>query len=267
MGYQLTLADVYLVAVLISPFQLFIDEKTRKATFPNLTRYMTLNLANFHLQKSFGKICFCKNVINPKFDIKIEKPKKDGGAGADGGKDQAKDQKKGGDKQAKGGDKQEQGKKEKAKAQEKPKAVPAEPAEDPVKVWVKTLPELSFNFYDFKTEFVNAPDKKKVLEDLWKNKWNDDALAFWLVQYEKYDASEGAQLHRVNNLLNGFMQRMHDQLRPHSIGVFGVYGDEPELEQFGCVLWRGNDIPVPMKEHPQFEYWQKKKLNVKDKKD
>ena len=92
-------------------------------------------------------------------------------------------------------------------------------------------------------------------------------MAFWLVQYEKYDASEGAQLHRVNNLLNGFMQRMHDQLRPHSLGVFGVYGDEPELEQFGCVLWRGKDLPVPMLEHPQFEYWQKKKLNVKDKRD
>jgi hypothetical protein len=85
-GYQLTLADVYLLAVLISPFQLFIDEKTRKGTFPNLTRYMTLNLNNFHLAKSFGKIAFCKNVINPKFDIKIEKKGKEG-AGADGGKD------------------------------------------------------------------------------------------------------------------------------------------------------------------------------------
>jgi glutathione S-transferase len=260
-GYQLTLADVYLVAVLIAPFQLFIDEKTRKGTFPNLTRYMTLNLNNFHLQKSFGKICFCKTVINPKFDIKIEKAPKAGGAdqSKDGGKDQ---KKQGGDKQSK---QPEKAAKEQKK-QEPPKP-PKEPAEDPVKVWAKSLPEIPFNFYDFKTEYVNAPDKKAVLQDLWKNKWDDNAMAFWLVQYEKYDASEGAQLHRVNNLLNGFMQRMHDQLRPHSLGVFGVYGDEPELEQFGCVLWRGADLPVPMKEHPQFEYWQKKKLNVKDKKD
>lgn len=86
-GYQLTLADVYLLAVLIAPFQLFIDEKTRKSTFPNLTRYMTLNLNNFHLAKSFGKIVFCKTVINPKFDIKIEKKAKEGSGGADGGKD------------------------------------------------------------------------------------------------------------------------------------------------------------------------------------
>ena len=87
-GYQLTLADVYLVAVLISPFQLFIDEKTRKDTFPNLTRYMTLNLNMFHLAKSFGKISFCKKVINPNFDIKIEKVKKPEEAkkGEEGGK-------------------------------------------------------------------------------------------------------------------------------------------------------------------------------------
>ena len=48
---------------------------------------MSLNLNNFHLAKSFGKIVFCKNVINPKFDIKIEKKAKEGAADAkDGGK-------------------------------------------------------------------------------------------------------------------------------------------------------------------------------------
>ena len=73
-GYQLTLADVYLVAVLISPYQLFIDEKTRKATFPNITRFMTLNLANCHLTETFGKVRFCKNTINPVFSAGDAKP-------------------------------------------------------------------------------------------------------------------------------------------------------------------------------------------------
>ena len=75
---------------MISPFQLFIDEKTRKDTFPNITRYMTLNLSMFHLSKSFGKISFCKKIINPNYEIKIEKkkeePKKQEGGGKDGGK-------------------------------------------------------------------------------------------------------------------------------------------------------------------------------------
>ena len=94
--------------------------------------------------------------------------------------------------------------------------------------------------------------------------WDDKSLSFWLLQYQKYDKSEGSKLHVTNNMLNGFIQRVDDKLRPHSLGVFGVYGDEPELEQIGLMLWRGSEIPAPMKDHPQFEYWTKKKLDVKN---
>ena len=93
--------------------------------------------------------------------------------------------------------------------------------------------------------------------------WDEKALGFWLVQYEKYDKSEGEKLHVCNNMLNGFIQRIDEKLRKHSLGTFGVYGDEGELEQFGLMLWRGSEIPVPMVEHPQFEYWNKKKLDVR----
>jgi hypothetical protein len=58
-------------------------------------------------------------------------------------------------------------------------------------------------------------------------------------------------------MLNGFIQRIDEKLRRHSLGSFGVYGEEPDLEQFGLVLWRGAEIPAPMKDHPQFEYFSK----------
>jgi len=45
-GYHLTLADVYLITIMIDPFKLFIDKKTRDKEFPNLTRYITVNLQN-----------------------------------------------------------------------------------------------------------------------------------------------------------------------------------------------------------------------------
>jgi len=128
------------------------------------------------------------------------------------------------------------------------------------------LPELDFNFYDFKVEFTNSKDKKAVVEDLLTNKWNDEKQSIWYLEYEKYDASEGAKLHYVNNLLGGFLQRM-EGLNQHTFAVFGVYGDEPNLNQKAVALWRGKDIPVPMNLHPQFEYWKKRKLNPKDKKD
>jgi elongation factor 1-gamma len=55
---------------------------------------------------------------------------------------------------------------------------------------------------------------------------------------------------------------MDEKLRKHSLGVLGVYGDEPNLEIIGVFIWRGTEIPEPMQEHPQFEYYTKKKLDV-----
>ena len=50
--------------------------------------------------------------------------------------------------------------------------------------------------------------------------------------------------------MNGFLQRMDDKLRKHSLGVMGVYGEEPNLEITGVFIWRGSKIPPPMVEHP-----------------
>lgn len=63
-------------------------------------------------------------------------------------------------------------------------------------------------------------------------------------------------------MLNGFIQRIDDKLRNFSLGCFGVYGEPGSLEQIGMMIWRGNELPPPMLEHPQFEYWEKKKLDV-----
>ena len=193
---------------------------------------------------------FCAKMINPVFDLKIEKKpvaeKKD-------------DKKDAGKKDA---GKKDTGKKEKKEAPKK-EAAPKK-APEPKKDWESTLPALKFDFYDYKTLFVNATSKKEALEKLWgPEMWDDNGLAFWLIQYQKYDKSEGEKLHICNNMLNGFIQRIDEKLRRHSLGVFGVYGDEPELEQFGLLLWRGSDLPEPMKEHPQFEYWSETKLDVK----
>ena len=184
--------------------------------------------------------------MNPVFELKIEKKEEKKAAQAP-----AKEVKK-------------EGKKDTKKEQKKPEK-PAPVAEPKKEVnWESSLPVLKFDFYDFKTLFVNAPDKSVALANLCSaDMWDDKALAFWLIQYQKYDKSEGEKTHICNNMLNGFIQRIDEKLRRHSLGCFGVYGDEPELEQFGVMLWRGEDIPEPMKEHPQFEYWSKKKLDVK----
>lgn len=131
---------------------------------------MVLNLKSFHFVKAFGHVQFCTKMINPLFDLKIEKkaekpvekkdaPKKDAGKKDTGKKDA--------------------GKKEAPKKEAAPKKAP-----EPKKDWESSLPALKFDFYDYKTLFVNATSKKEALEKLWgADMWDDSGLAFWLVQY------------------------------------------------------------------------------------
>ena len=46
----------------------------------------------------------------------------------------------------------------------------------------------------------------EALEKLWgKDSWDDNALAFWYLQYEKFSPKEGEKVHVNNNMLNGFI--------------------------------------------------------------
>lgn len=164
----------------------------RDSSFPNLTRFITLNLHIQHFQLAFGKITFCAKALSPNFDLKIEKPKEEK---KDGKQD---DKKKEGKKPDQGG------KKQKEAAKPAPKAEPAKATVDPAKQWEQSLPELPFDFYDFKTEFVNSKDKKAVLKKLYDD-WNPKNLSFWHVQYQLGEPKEGEKLHFASNLLNGFL--------------------------------------------------------------
>ena len=128
-------------------------------------------------------------MINPVFDLKIEKKP---------AAEKPADKKDAGKKDA---GKKDGGKKDAPKKESAPKKAP-----EPKKDWESTLPALKFDFYDYKTLFVNATSQKEALEKLWgPEMWDDKGVAFWLIQYQKYDKSEGEKLHICNNMLNGFI--------------------------------------------------------------
>ena len=108
---------------------------------------------------------------------------------------------------------------------------------------------------------VNAPDKHEAFQQLWAN-WDDATMSFFFVHYDKYDG-EGVVLHQTSNLMNGFLQRMDEKLRRHALCVMGVYGEEPSLEIMGVFFWRGVGEIEPMREHPQYEYFKKRALDIK----
>lgn len=154
--------------------------------------------------------------------------------------------------------------KEKEKAEKpKPKPKKNEDEDDEPREVKKeyVFPETTFNLFDFKTLFVNAPDKLKALDFLWQN-WDEKAFSFWYLSYEKL-SSECKKLFLTNNLMNGFLDRA-DACRKYSLGVHGVFGQEPELDIRGVWLWRGPDMLEPLKEHQQFEVYKYSKLDPKN---
>lgn len=93
------------------------------------------------------------------------------------------------------------------------KAAPVQAAAAPVKVEkvkdnVERLGETPFVLYDFKTLFVNHPDKKGAAVDKWyeMNDWSVNGWSFWHFHYDIYEG-EGDKLHICNNLMAGFLSR------------------------------------------------------------
>lgn len=123
------------------------------------------------------------------------------------------------------------------------------------------LPASSFNFFDFKTLITNAKDKKEAVKFLFDN-IDVNGFSIWKIKYDKYEG-EGEKLYMTNNLANGFVQRL-EHFRKYNFGVWGVYGDEPNLDIKGLFMWRGTEKPFEITDHPSYEYHFFEKLDWKD---
>lgn len=122
------------------------------------------------------------------------------------------------------------------------------------------LPETSFDLFNFKTFFVNCKDKKGEGIDEMLKIFDRKGWQFWYLQYEKY-GTEGQVLYKTENLAKGFLQRF-DSFRKYAFARHCVLGDEPNLEIWGVWLFRGLETPQEAIDHPQYEYYQKRKLDV-----
>jgi len=164
----------------------------------------------------------------------------------------------------------EAGAAEKPKKQaQQPKAKPAEEKKE-VKEEKKinpleALPPSPWNFFDFKTLMVNHKDKAKGGMEALKEQFDPEGYTFWFLHYDKY-GSEGQVLYKTENLMKGFLQRF-DHFRKHCLARMCILGDEPNLEIEGVWCFRGKIIPEEMNEHPQFEYYNHRKMDFNDKKD
>lgn len=148
-----------------------------------------------------------------------------------------------------------------------PKKAAAEEGEEPAekksgKNPLDLLPPSKFVLPDFKTYFVNLGDKKATegMEHFFQN-YDPEGYSIYFVHYDKYEG-EGVVLYQTSNLMNGFLQRMDEKFRNYTFSMMAILGDEPNLEIQGVWMFRGKGIPQEMIDHPQFEYYQRRELDV-----
>lgn len=121
------------------------------------------------------------------------------------------------------------------------------------------LPPTPFDIYNFKTFFVNVPDKAgnghvEMMKQVDRAGWS-----FWFLHYEKF-GDEGKVDYKFQNLLEGFIQRL-EGFKKYSFGKVCMLGAEPNLEIMGVLLIRGQVICQELIDHPQFEYMQARKMD------
>lgn len=154
------------------------------------------------------------------------------------------------------------------KAEEKPKkaaqaaAAKPKPTDEPKKAGnpLDALPPTNFVIYDFKTLFVNHPDKGGEGHEVMMNMVDREGWSFWFLHYEKV-GSEGQVDYKFQNLLEGFIQRL-EGFKKYSFGKFCMLGEQPNLEIKGVLLIRGHSVDVQeLIDHPQFEYMQARKMD------
>jgi len=126
------------------------------------------------------------------------------------------------------------------------------PKEKSEKNPLDSLPASPFNFYDFKTLFVNAPNKKEAVDTFFKE-FDPKGYSVYLVHYIKAEG-EGEVLYKTNNLMSGLLQKL-EHFRRYAFAVHGTYGEEPALEIKGVWVWRGVGIANEIKELDSYEYY------------
>jgi len=161
------------------------------------------------------------------------------------------------------------------KVEEKPKKAQAAPQPKKTEEEKKAagnpldaLPATNFVIYDFKTLFVNHPDKAGAGHNTMLEMVDHAGWSFWFLHYEKV-GKEGQVDYMFQNLLEGFIQRL-EGFKKYSFGKFCMLGEAPDLDIKGVLLIRGHDILAQeLVDHPQMEYMQARKMdhtNAADKK-
>lgn len=215
MGDTCTLADIYLAGLLTCPYQTCLDAGFQKG-MADVTAWFNRVTRLPPFVSAFGYVKACQKPLKPpKLPVK-EKPKVEKKAAEPA-------------------------------AEVKPKPE-ANAEEKKAKNPLDELPPTTFDIYNFKTFFVNHPDKKGEGHVEWMKQVDKEGFSVWWLHYEKF-GDEGQVEYKFSNLLEGFIQRL-EGFKKYSFGKVCMLGEEPNLEIMGVLLIRGQVICQELIDHP-----------------
>ena len=190
-GNSVSCADFVVACALKLPFQTVLDAGFRKSPVSkNVAAWAERMYAMPSMRTVFGNIQMCAKPLKPVCKAEPKPAKKAAKAAA---------------------------------------AAPKPAKVEKVKDNVESLGETPFVLYDFKTFYVNHPDKKGAAVDEWykMNDWSVNGWSFWHFHYDIYEG-EGDKMHVCNNLLGGFLSRA-DHTSKYTFARMAVLGVEGSL--------------------------------------
>ncbi|EPR56949.1 putative elongation factor 1-gamma [Toxoplasma gondii TgCatPRC2] len=142
-----------------------------------------------------------------------------------------------------------------------------EPAKKPaVKCELDLLPEPTMDLNEWKRVYSNTKDLYGTAMKWFWEHLDAAGYSLWYMKYQKLEG-ECTVAFVTSNQLGGFLQRIDPAFRKYSFGVVDVMGENGCFDIEGVWLFRGQDVPSLMKDHPSYEYHTWQKLDVASAKD
>lgn len=250
-GERLTLADIVVLATLLSAYEKVLDPSFR-APFGSLTRWFNTVLNQPQVKAVVKGFTMCAKVaeIDPKKFAEFQA--KTGGA-------QQQQQK----------EPKEKKEKKPAPAKKEKEAEPAEEldaaelalAEEPKsKDPFDAMPKGTFNFDDFKRCYSNEDEAKSI--PYFFEKFDPEHYSIWYGEY-KYP-EELTKVFMSCNLITGMFQRL-DKMRKQAFSSVCLFGEDNNSTISGVWVWRGQDLAFELSPDWQVDYevYDWKKLDPK----
>eukprot|EP00923_Selenidium_pygospionis_P036800 GHVN01064492.1.p1 GENE.GHVN01064492.1~~GHVN01064492.1.p1 ORF type:complete len:273 (+),score=51.93 GHVN01064492.1:419-1237(+) len=121
--------------------------------------------------------------------------------------------------------------------------------------------DLSMNMDAWKRCYSNTKDLKgEAMKYFWEH-YDPAHNSLWYMKYDKLE-DECTVAFVASNQLGGFLQRFEPNMRKVSFGVIDVVGEEKNFDIQGVWLFKNNEIPFEMKDHPSYEFHTFRKLDM-----